>query len=367
MQFSMNREVFITAIQNVMGAIERKQTLPILSNILIEITNDVVEITATDLEIELKNSFKLKKDYGNFRFTIPGRKINDICKTLDENSKLVFNINNEKIEITSNNSTFTLATLPAEDYPKIDELISPQKFYLSQIKFNEIINNVSFAMAQQDVRYYLNGMLFEISNNSFSAVATDGHRLAFSEIKENLNINETNQLIVPRKTINELIRLISKNNNIEIEFDSNHVRFTFDGIILTSKLIDGKFPDYKRVIPLYNDKSASIDKKYFKQSLIRSSVISNDKFKGAKFLFDENLLKIETKNSEKETSKESIHIGYISEKISIGFNISYILDIINVFNGDVIVMDLKSSDTSAVIKSENDNINNIFVIMPMRI
>lgn len=368
MQFSVNREVFLPAIQSVIGAIERRQTLPILSNIYIQINGNEAVVIATDLEIELKNTIFLERDFGNFQFTIPARKISDICKSLPENSNIIFHVTQDNIILSSNSSKFTLSILPAEDYPRIDVLTTSRKINLKQNKFKEIINNVSFAMAQQDVRYYLNGMFFEIKNNSISAVTTDGHRLALSELKSDINTDEIIQLIVPRKSVIELHRLVKDSDDeLIIEIDKNHIRFNINSIILTSKLIDGKFPDYKRVIPSNNEKLAKIDKNNFKQALIRSSIISNEKFKGAKFIFSNNLLTIETKNSEKENSMEELIIDYCSEEMSIGFNISYILDIINVFHEEKIIIKLKSNDASAIINQESEDISSIFVVMPMRI
>lgn len=369
MNLSINRDIFLPAVQSVIGAIERRQTLPILSNLLIQISGDEATITATDLEIELKTTINLGINYGNFEFTLPARKTADICKNFEEGSIIDFKLSNENLTLSSSRSRFNLSILPSIDYPKIDISTLKNSIEIEQRHLKKIINNVSFAMAQQDVRYYLNGVLFEINKNSICTVSTDGHRLALSEVKTNFEVQETQQFIIPRKTVIEIQRILSDiNEKIKIDVDSNHIRLTIGKTILTSKLIDGKFPDYKRVIPQSNDKNARINRDNLKHALIRSAIISNDKFKGAKFNFVNNLLVIETQNSEKETSKEELSIEYNFESLNIGFNISYILDILNITHDEFINFELKSSDTSGLIRFEDDyEIKSIFVVMPMRI
>ncbi len=369
MKFSINRDIFLPAIQSVIGAIERRQTLPILSNLLIQVLNNQIIITATDLEIELKNTINLEGDVENFEFTLPARKIADICKNIEEGSSITFIVTEENTTITTNRSKFTLSILPSTDYPKIDSLNLVNKFSIEQNKLKKIINNVSFAMAQQDVRYYLNGVLFDLSNEKVSAVTTDGHRLALSETNIISGINETKQIILPRKTVIELQKLLGDASDIiNIVIDSNHIQFKIGNIVLTSKLIDGKFPDYKRVIPANNDKLAKINKDGLKHALVRSAIISNEKFKGAKFNFTSNLLTIETQNSERENSKEELIVDYNSDDLTIGFNISYILDVVNINHDEYIDFELKSTDTSCVIRmAEDEGIQSIYVVMPMRI
>lgn len=368
MNFSINREVFLPAIQSVIGAIERRQTLPILSNLLIQVLSNKIIITATDLEIELKNTIYLDNDFESFEFTIPARKTADICKNFEDGCMINFMVTNENVTIAANRSKFTLSILPGIDYPKIDKLDSIHCFTIEQNKIKKIISNVSFAMAQQDVRYYLNGMLFELSKGSITTVTTDGHRLALSETSTDINTEETKQFIIPRKTIIELQKILNdKSDVINIEIDSNHIRFNIDSILLTSKLIDGKFPDYKRVIPLNNDKKVKINRDNLKHALMRSAIISNEKFKGAKFIFTNDLLSIETQNSERENSREELIIDYSYENLSIGFNISYILDILNINQDEYIELELKSSETSGLVKFNDNGIQSVYVVMPMRI
>ncbi len=369
MNLSIKRDIFVPAIQSVIGAIERRQTLPILSNLLIEVIKDHIIITATDLEIELKNIIYLDNDFDTFEFTLPAKKTADICKNFEEGSIINFIINQENVIISVNRSKFTLSVLPSIDFPKIEVINNNIKLAISQNKLRKIINNVSFAMAQQDVRYYLNGMLFDLNIDSISAVTTDGHRLALSEFFIQTGIEEAKQLIIPRKTVIEIQKILNDiNDTVDIYIDYNHIQFKIGNIILTSKLIDGKFPDYKRVIPTNNDKIAKISKDLFKQALIRSAIISNEKFKGAKFNFSDNLLTIDTQNSERENSKEEIQIEYNFNNLSIGFNISYILDIINIYHDEFIEIELKSTETSGVVKlNDNSGIQSTYVVMPMRI
>ena len=369
MNFSVNQSDFLPAVQSVIGAIERRQTLPILSNLLIQIKDNFATITATDLEIELKNTIQLNGNYENFDFTIPARKIADICKNIEYGCEINFSINKDNVTILANRSKFTLSMLPSIDYPKIESSNPKNSFKIEQNKLKKIINNVSFAMAQQDVRYYLNGMLFELKEGSISAVTTDGHRLAVSQTDTDLSIEGTKQFIIPRKTVTELQKLLYDNNEIiNIDIDDNYIKFQIGNIILTSKLIDGKFPDYNRVIPIHNDKAAKINKEDLRHALLRSSIISNEKFKGAKFLFSQDLLSIETQNSERENSKEELAIEYNNGEMNIGFNISYILDILNIIHDEYINLELKSTDTSGIVKMEDSNkIKSVYVVMPMRI
>lgn len=368
MQININREKFLTAVQTVIGAIEKRQTIPVLNNILVQIQKNEAILTATDLEIELKNTIQIENYFGNFEFTLPAKKIADICKNLREYSDIKFNISNDNVIIISDNIKYNLSLLPAEDYPKTTVFSNKYSINLKKSILKGLINKVSFSMAQQDVRYYLNGMFFEINEKSISAVTTDGHRLAISTYEPEINFEENIQFILPRKTVVELQKLIDdEDEDINVEIDSNQIRFNLNKTTLTSKLIDGKFPDYKRVIPLANEKNASVNKTLLKQALIRSSIISNDKFKGAKFSFSINSLVIECQNSEKEKSREEININYNSSELAIGFNVFYILDIINVINDEEITLKLNSSESSVVIRSTEKNLTNTFVVMPMRI
>jgi len=369
MKFSVNRDIFLPAIQSVIGAIERKQTLPILSNLLIQVINNQVIVTATDLEIELKNTIDLEDKVEDFEFTLPARKVADICKNIEEGVCINFKVTEENTIISTNRSKFTLSILPSNDYPKIDNLQLLNNFSIEQNKFKQIISNVAFAMAQQDVRYYLNGMLFDFTNEKISAVTTDGHRLALCETNIKSSIKEAKQIILPRKTVIELQKLLGDTSDIiNIIIDANHIQFKIGSIVLTSKLIDGKFPDYKRVIPSSNDKFAKINRDNLRHALVRSAIISNEKFKGAKFNFSSNLLTIETQNSERENSKEELIVDYNSDDLTIGFNISYILDVVNICNDKYIDFELKSTDTSGVIRVVDDkNIQSTYVVMPMRI
>ncbi len=369
MNLSIKRDSFVPVIQSVIGAIERRQTLPMLSNLLIEVSKNQVTITATDLEIELKNIINLDNEFDTFEFTLPAKKTADICKNFEEGSIINFLVSHENVIISANRSKFTLSVLPSIDYPKIEVINTITQFKIAQNKLKKIINNVSFAMAQQDVRYFLNGMLFDLDNDSISAVTTDGHRLALAETFVQIKMEEAKKIIIPRKTVIEIQKILNDiNDEVDIYIDYNHIQFKIGNLSLTSKLIDGKFPDYKRVIPLNNDKNAKIRRDMLRQALIRSAIISNEKFKGAKFIFSDNFLTIETQNSERENSKEEILIEYNFSELNIGFNIAYILDIINICHDEYIEIELKSTETSGVVKlNDNYDIQSTYVVMPMRI
>ena len=366
MNIIINTEQILAPLQHVIGAVERKQTLPILGNVLIQAKDGLVTLTASDLEIELIAKLNISIDE-DFSTTLPARKLLDICKALPANSDINFNIEDSKVLLVSGRSRFTLGTLPAKDFPRIDEIKSQSQFNLPQKILKLLIDKTAFAMAQQDVRYYLNGMLLELSGEKVRLVATDGHRLALSEHETSTGLNSDRQLIIPRKGVLELARLLTQSDeDVMIKISQNHIRIETDNLIFTSKLIDGKYPDYNRVIPVDGNKIMTVNRELLKQSLQRISILSNEKYRGIRFTFSDNNLSIEANNPDHEEAEEEITVNYDDDSMDIGFNVTYLLDVFSVLDSENIEMKLKDSNSSCIITSTESNAFR-YVVMPIRL
>ncbi len=366
MNIIINTEQILTPLQHVIGAVERKQTLPILGNVLIHGSNGVITLVASDLEIELVA--KIEVDVTDeFSTTLPARKLLDICKALPNNSDINFSIESNKVVMVSGRSRFTLASLPAKDFPRIDEVKSQTTFSIPQKTLKLLIDKTAFAMAQQDVRYYLNGMLLELSSDKIRFVATDGHRLALSEYESPTGLSSDKQLIIPRKGVLELARLLTTSDeDVKIILSQNHIRVETNNLIFTSKLIDGKYPDYNRVIPVDGNKTMTVNRELLKQSLHRISILSNEKYRGIRLIFSENNLSIQANNPDQEEAEEEITVDYHEANIEIGFNVTYLLDVFSVLDSENIEIKLKDSNSSCIITStETDYFR--YVVMPMRL
>ena len=366
MNIIINTEQILTPLQHVIGAVERKQTLPILGNVLIQAENGIVTLTASDLEIELIANLNISVDE-DFSTTLPARKLLDICKALPTNSDINFTIEETKVLLVSGRSRFTLGTLPSKDFPRIDEIKSQSQFSIPQKNFKLLIDKTAFAMAQQDVRYYLNGMLLELSSDRIRLVATDGHRLALSEYETSTGLNTDRQLIIPRKGVLELARLLTQSDeSVTVSISQNHIRVETADLTFTSKLIDGKYPDYNRVIPVDGNKTMTVNRELLKQSLQRISILSNEKYRGIRFIFSENNLSIQANNPDQEEAEEEITVNYTEANIEIGFNVTYLLDVFSVLDSEDIEIKLKDSNSSCIITSTESN-SFRYVVMPMRL
>lgn len=369
MKLNLQRETLLKPLQQVIGVVERKQTLPILSNVLLNTIGDKLSVTGTDLEVQLIGQTQIEQgDLQAAKITLPGRKLVDICKALPENAPIELYQEKERMILKSGRSRFTLATLPAEDFPSIEEHESQMSFALPQRDLYYLLQRTSFAMAQQDVRYYLNGMLLEISKSSLRTVATDGHRLAYNIIDAQIKETHRLQVILPRKGVLELTRLLSDNDNdLRIMISNTHIRIATDEFTFTSKLIEGRFPDYERVIPKNCDKSITIDRDILKNALLRAAILCNEKFHGVRFEFRKNLLRILANNPEQEVAEEELNIDYESEDLDIGFNVTYLLDILNILKPGNINLAFSDSNTSMRLEEPESKGDSIFVIMPMRL
>lgn len=366
MKIVTTRDNLLKPLQQVGGVVERRQTLPILANVLINAGNGKINITATDLEVEMKTATVVDCD-SEADFTLPARKLLDICKALPDEAAIEMNVENERVVIKSGRSRFTLGVLPATDYPSIEPSASSHQFTVTQKLLKRLIEKTQFAMAIQDVRYYLNGLLLEMNQGMIRAVATDGHRLALSEAECVLDQDTGLQVILPRKAVLELARLLSETDDlIEIDVSSNHIRFRMGETSFTSKLIDGKFPDYQRVIPANTDKEITADRDQLKQALMRTSILSNEKYRGIRFNFSSGLLKLLAHNPEQEEAEDEMEINYQGEELVIGFNVGYLIEVLNVIETDTVKLSLSDSNSSCLIQNV-DSESSRYVIMPMRL
>lgn len=366
MNFNIKRSVLLPCLQCVSGNVERRQTLPILSNLLLEIKPNSISLTASDMEVELVVHVEAKLDQTT-RLTLPAKKILDICRALPEDSTLEFDIQNEKALIKSGKSRFTLATLPAQEYPVIDITDEAVGFSLSHEKLTNLLTNTQFAMAQQDVRYYLNGLLLEVADKSIKAVATDGHRLAFDETDIKKSSEETRQVIVPRKGVTELIRLLqTSENEANVKISKNHIQITSDNLSFTSKLIDGKFPDYQRVIPELSETVLTANREELKNSLARAAILSNEKYRGVKVGFSKDSLRILAHNPEKEEAEVEVGVTYQGEEMEIGFNVNYIIDALSAIKTEKVILSVLNPNSSCLIIPEQ-KAQCQYVVMPMKL
>jgi len=366
MKISISRDAILNPLQMVNSVIERRQTLPILSNVLLSVKNNTLSLTGTDLEVEIINQCSIESNEdGNI--TLPARKLLDICKALPENAQIDILIDNDRATLKSGRSRFSLSTLEASEFPSIDALISPFEFNLSQLTFKKLIEQTQFCMAQQDVRYYLNGLMLELSENNIIAVATDGHRLAYCESEAQLHLPETRQVIIPRKAVNEISRLLEESNDeIKVSLSENHIRVNFSDVTFTSKLIDGKFPDYKQVIPQKCDNEVKSPRDNLYQAFHRTSVLSNEKYRGMRLQLSENQLQATVHNPEQDEAEEVIEVTYSGDEFEIGFNVAYLLEALSAIKSNEVVMQLTDSNHSCLLFG-SDDVNSKYVVMPMRL
>lgn len=367
MHFTISRDSFLKPLQLVSGVVERRQTLPVLSNVLLVLEGDDLSLTGTDLEVELVGRVKVVESKQSGAITVPARKLLDICKSLADDAQIDISMqDSNKLIVKSGRSRFTLTTLPATEYPSVEEEPDTFSVSLSQSRLKELLDSTSFAMAQQDVRYYLNGMLFELGGDYLRVVATDGHRLAMETMPMDEGSHEAQQIIVPRKGIIELGRLLSEDGNITLTFGQNHVRAKVTEYTFTSKLVDGKFPDYNRVLPKGGNKVVISGCQDLKQAFTRASILSNEKYRGVRVILSDGELKILANNPEQEEAEEVIGVDYQGESLEIGFNVSYLIDVLSTLPGSKAKITLSDANSSALIEAETGS-DAVYVVMPMRL
>ncbi|MCO6412983.1 MAG: DNA polymerase III subunit beta [Thiogranum sp.] len=366
MKFTTDRESLLKPLQQVIGVVERRQTLPVLGNLLVVAGKQGLQITATDLEVEIQANSSFDVEEGG-EITLPARKFIDICKALPEAAKIKVSISDQKAQIRSGKSRFTLATLPAGDFPVVEQVQADNRFSMTQSQLKELIDRTQFSMAQQDVRYYLNGLMLEIGKGLLRAVATDGHRLALCDMQVETAAQNDRQVIVPRKGIQELQRLLDDSNEpVEVEIGSNHIRVRTADVCFTSKLVDGKFPDYERVVPKGGDKRVVADRELFRQALSRTSILSNEKYRGIRLNLEKNIVKIQAHNPEQEEADEEFEVDYNGPSLEIGFNVTYLLDVLATVRSDEVEITLSDSNSSCLIRQPGTD-QYRYVVMPMRL
>ncbi len=364
MKLSAARDVLLKPLQAVIGVVERRQTMPILSNVLLVARDDRLSITATDLEVELVASAEMDIEAGG-EITVSGRKLLDICKALPDDATIQIALTGEKLSVRAGRSKFSLATLPAAEFPTVDDIKAGQTITVPQATLARLIEKTHFSMAQQDVRYYLNGMLLETREKRLRAVATDGHRLALCQASVDQAVG-SEQVIVPRKGVLELQRLLSGEGSVDIELGANHVRIQLDSIRFTSKLIDGRFPEYERVIPKESKNELTADKGVFRSALQRTAILSNEKYRGIRLIIRDSGVTLQAHNPEQEEAEEEVEVEYSGDDIEIGFNVNYLLDAVGAVDGEQVTLSVVDSNSSCLVREPGDD-DAKFVVMPMRL
>lgn len=367
MKLSIPRDQLLKPLQQVSGVVEKRQTLPVLANVLMVVDAGKLALTGTDLEVELIARAELSGEFGDGEITVPARKLLDICKALPANADIEIKLDGQKLTLKSGKSRFTLTTLPANEFPNLEEGVGAFSFSINQKELKKLIDKTSFAMAQQDVRYYLNGMLFEVTPGQLRAVATDGHRLAMCDAHAETSNDDRMQVIVPRKGVQELARLLTDDDGIvTITLGTNHIRATVGNVTFTSKLIDGKFPDYERVLPKGGDKIILANREELRHSLSRAAILSNEKFRGIRLLLTPDLLRIQANNPDQEEAEDDLTVEYNGNSLEIGFNVQYLLDVLSVLDTTTAKLTLGDSNSSALMQ-DAENGRSVYVVMPMRL
>ncbi len=367
MKLSLAREILLPALQMISGVVEKRHTMPVLSNFLLKSEGGKLTVTGTNLEVEMVATMGGIPLEGEFATTVPARKLADIFRALPEDATVDVDLGDSRMELRAGKSHFTLATLPAEHFPSVEPEADSVVLDLPQKSLKRLIDCVAFGMAQQDVRYYLNGMLIEISPKGVKAVATDGHRLALSMLDIETGVSEQRSIIVPRKGVLELAKLLQDSDvPCSISIGKNHLKAQVDHFTFTSKLIDGKFPDYQRVIPRGGDKIVIADRDALRDVLARASILSHESIRGIRLSLENSQLSVSANNLEQEKAEDSLTVEYTGESLQIGFNVLYLLDVMNAIKDERVRITLSSSSASALVEGENSR-DALYVVMPMRL
>ena len=366
MKIKINRDALIKPLQQVAGVVERRQTLPVLSNVLLQVDGERLSVTGTDLEVELVGRL-LVNDFEQGEVTVPARKLMDICRELPDGADVELALQDQRLAVVSGRFRSVLSTLPASDFPSVDKSSSEMSLSLNAKSLKRLIDRTSFAMAQQDVRYFLNGMLFEIGASGVRTVATDGHRLALCSFENEGGSGDTEQVIVPRKGVLEMQRLLNElSGDVKVTIGSNHLCLDSEEFTLTTKLVDGRFPDYDRVIPKDGDKVVLADRVELRQALNRTAILSNEKFRGIRVNLADGVLQLSANNPEQEEAEETVSVDYAGDELEVGFNVSYIQDVLGVIEADMVKITLHNGNSSALIE-EPESDDSVYVVMPMKL
>jgi DNA polymerase-3 subunit beta len=366
MRFSLQREVLLKPLQQVVNVVERRQTLPVLANLLVNVEGGKLSLTGTDLEVEMIARSEVEQAEDG-ETTIPARKLFEIVRALPDGSRLTFSLSGDRVTVQAGRSRFTLATLPAKEFPSIDDLELVERIQVPEASLKELIERTAFAMAQQDVRFYLNGLLFDLRENALRCVATDGHRLAMCEAALPDGAKTRKQIILPRKGVLELQRLLEGGDRmVELEVGRNHVRMRREDVTFTSKLIDGRFPDYEAVIPIGADKEVKMEREVLKAALQRAAILSNEKYRGVKVEISPGQVRIVAHNPEQEEAVEEVEAQTTVDGLSIGFNVTYLLDALSALREEHVLLNLRDANSSALVR-EAGHSRSRHVVMPLRL
>lgn len=367
MKFTMQREALLQPLSQVVGVVERRQTLPILANFLLQAEDGQLSCTGTDMEVELRATHAADVSQPG-RITVPARKLVDICRALPDACEIVLELQDNHLLINTKNSHFTLSTLPADEFPDLEQADNLQQHSVKEGSLKQLLERTSFAMANQDVRYYLNGLLLEKKDGLLRSVATDGHRLALADLAEEISGGEAEQqVIVPRKGILELMRLLDGDaDDITLAIGSNHIQVSKPGLTMTSKLIDGRFPEYEAVIPPANDHDVIINRARFRTALQRAAILSNEKFRGVRLEFSTDAIKIVAHNPQQEEAVEELDVAHSVPEISIGFNVTYLLDALNALTTEDVQMKLRDANSSCLVMEPGSE-RTLHVVMPLKL
>jgi len=361
------RDTLLAPLQSVSGIVERRHTLPILSNVLLEKKGDRLTLLATDIEIQITTTTEGAGGEGDGAVTVGARKMQDILRSLPDTAEVSLVLEDKRLQVRAGKSRFSLQTLPADDFPRMTvNEGETRQFAISQRDFRQLIGKTQYSMAAQDVRYYLNGLLLLVDGKELRAVATDGHRLAYASVAIDSELPRQ-EMILPRKTVLELNRLlVDSDDPLNITLTANQVRFAFGSVVLVSKLIDGKFPDYERVVPATLKNHLTVGRQMLMQAMQRAAILTNEKFRGVRVVLGQNSVKLIAANAEQEEAVEEIEVDYAGDAIDVGFNVGYLLDVLNNSHTDEITWSFNDANSSALISIPgNDRFK--YVVMPMRI
>lgn len=365
MRFSIQREALLKPLTQVVGVVERRQSLPVLANLLVEVGQGSVGFTGSDMEVELSARCAIEAGEPGVT-TLPARKLFDIVRALPDGGRIDVSLSGERVTLKAGRSRFTLSTLPASEFPVLENIDVVERASLAESTLKELINRTSFAMAHQDVRYYLNGMLLDLREGALRCVATDGHRLALCETQAELSGRTKRQVILPRKGVTELQRLLDGDGELELEFGKNHLRVTRSDFVFTTKLIDGRFPDYEAVIPIGADKIVQLPRDELRTALQRVAILSNEKYRGVKIEVAPGKLTIVAHNPEQEEATEVLEVQTVVDHLSVGFNVNYLLDALSSLAGVNVMLCLRDGNSSCLVR-DADNERSRHVVMPLRL
>ena len=365
MKLIADREKLLGPLQAVIGVVERRQTMPVLANVLLNVHDGRVSVTATDLEVELVAATEVSVVQAG-DLTVPGRKLLDILRALPEKTSVTLVQEGEKLVVKGGRSRFSLSTLPAAEFPLVEDINAQQSVQVPRKELQRLLEKTHFSMAQQDVRYYLNGMLLEIDGLTLRAVATDGHRLAVSETQLSARAKTAQQVIVPRKGVLELQRILDADGTAELAIGTNHIRAQIGDVRFTSKLIDGRFPEYSRVIPAAPPALIAADRDTLRQALQRTAILSNEKYRGIRITVKKDVITVQAHNPEQEEAEEEIEVSYAGADLEVGFNVNYLLDALAAIDGAQVEIGLSDSNSSCLIRSPGST-DSRYVVMPMRL